>query len=824
MSKTLDINITLIEGPKVLVNWTQNFNQPKNIINSLKGGDKLTVLISGLGPGTNCQLRISWGDGEDQYVNWNNIYSNGTPYSYELELTKDQVISIKESGKLYLNGCNITIGKWTLTQKKIVSKERGNASTIIWSGSQVIDWSVSPKTLVKIANSEFTEAMVGMKLRMNFSNMKLGAQGRISSSNGTAIPDANTYEKLPSDWGDYYEFIITNDMLTELKVNGMNITGVGYTLKSVELIDPMKEYIILANFNNDDIKAWEPGEGIPKLSVKLSNYEEQEITTTVSASLMTDMFKDYNNYSVNVTLGAGETKSIDLKFEDLKPGFYRMAAKVNFNSICTYYIGYDPTNIVSPNDAQPDFWTFWDDWKIALEKININPEMDMLNDISKDSYYVYVVKIMSIPDKKGGKEVPIWGYYAEPKAEGNYPCIINFHGTDNGSGLPSVPDIDNNKGWCIFNLSLRGQMLSRIKNGNDYKVNGETDFYSYGLGNNDEHYYRAAYLDTIRALDFVYSRKKVNKNAIFASGGSQGGCLTYVCAGLSDGRIKAIAPCITGHSDFVHTMEIVDWPTNKFNNWINNNYPDNYQEGKAALLAHQSYFDTKNFSSRITCPVITNFSLQDNTDGPHLNISPYNLLINVSKEDKRYSINQFLGHSAKSDWEKEYMSFFEYYIDKEVINMSEYNYDTYFNSTAVQLPFGMKGGIITNINTEKKMVIINWLYNGDDQNHNIIPGGTAVIINSNSGNYKLLLLPDNKEEPPKENLLHGTNIRTSTTNGDIYYKLKSDFSSTDKLNQQFGWHYGADNGASFIIEDHKAWLALTNQQASNIDFFTFEGI
>ena len=69
-----------------------------------------------------------------------------------------------------------------------------------------------------------------------------------------------------------------------------------------------------------------------------------------------------------------------------------------------------------------------------------------------------------------------------------------------------------------------------------------------------------------------------------------------------------------------------------------------------------------------------------------------------------------------------------------------------------------------------------------------------------------------------------TNILILTTNGEIYYKLKSDFSSTDKLIQQFGWHYGADNRASFIIEDHKAWLALTNQQASNIDFFTFEGI
>ena len=134
-------------------------------------------------------------------------------------------------------------------------------------------------------------------------------------------------------------------------------------------------------------------------------------------------------------------------------------------------------------------------------------------------------------------------------------------------------------------------------------------------------------------------------------------------------------------------MEIVGWPTNKFNIWINSNYPNNYEEGKAALLKHQSYFDTKNFSSRITCPVITNFSLQDNTDGPHLNISPYNLLTKVFKEDKQYIINQFLGHSSKNGWDKDYMSFFEKYINKFIINIKEEKYDTYYNSVASKLHF-----------------------------------------------------------------------------------------------------------------------------------------
>ena len=829
---TLNITTVLYEGTTPLSNWSKNYEQPTSIINSLQAGDVLKVIIGNKTEGsTNSQIRIAWGSAAGKYVSETGIHNKTFPYEFSLTLTADQVAAIQSAKALYLNGCNIVVSKWTLTQQKTVSRERGNAATTVWTGSEVVSWnSGAGNNSPLIAASAFANAAADMKVRVNFSSMKLGAQGRIIKS-GYGSFDGVSIKKLPTECGDYFEYTITSDMLTELQANGMRINGVGYTATSVELIDPMKEYVISSTFDTDDIIAWEPAQGTPNLTVTLTNYEEQEVTTTVSASLMTDMFQDYNNYSTNVTLAAGETKSVDLEFPDLQPGFYRMAAKANNTMLCTYYIGYNPTAIVSPDDSQPDFWSFWDTWKSRLADIPIDAELTLLDGEESDARNIYEVKYKSVPETVGGEPVYIYGYYAEPKAAGTYPCIIHFHGTDKSGNLtkPSATTTD----WCEFRFSARGQTLDKAKNGSvkyrqDPEDESSVDFYAYRLGDNDEHYYRYVYLDTRRAVDFVYSQAKVNKNAIFAVGGSQGGCLTYVCAGLSDGRIKAIAPSITGHADFVHTMEIVGWPTNVFNNWINaaveaGTYAD-YAEGKAALLRHQSYFDTKNFASRITCPVITNFSLQDQTDGPHLNISPYNLLTKVAPEDKQYIINQFLGHGTFGGWGDTYMAFFNQYIDKEVVNVSEATYSTYYNSIAVQLPAGVQAATFDNVastDAQSGSLTINWRYDGDDNEKNVIPGGTAVMLKSTTGNYKLTLLPDNTDAAPAGNLLHGSDVRCMTTGGDKYYKLTYGPAGSEYANR-VGWYKGAAGGAAFTIGAHKAWLALSTQQARDITFFSLD--
>lgn len=811
-TKTLAMTTTLYEGTTALSNWTQNYSQPASIINSLQEGDILSVTV-GATSGTNCQLRIAWGSSTGAFVAWTGLQNTSMPNDYVLTLTAEQVAAIKAANKLYLNGCNITVSRWTLTQHKTISIERGNASKTVWTGTTLIDWNNNGYETLDAGL--FSTATKGMKLRLNFSNMKMGAQGRIVKNDWTAFADADTYEKLPTAWGDYYEYTLTDNMVTALKSDGCHISGVGYTLTSVELIDPMREYVVSATFDTADIKAWETADGTPHLTVTLTNYEEQEVTTTVSATLMTDMFEDFNNYSQNVTLAAGETKTIDLELTELVPGFYRMTAKANNNTICTYVIGYDPTNIVSPNDAQPDFWHFWDTWKTRLAAIPMEITKELLTEYSTGERNIYEVSMKSTPNTVGGEPVTIWGYYAEPKAEGSYPCRINFHGTDNGSSTPPVPATDKNTGWCEYNFSARGQMLSRIKEGNAYTVNGNTDFYAYGLGDNDQHYYRMAYLDCVRAVDFVFSQEKVDKHNVFAAGGSQGGCFTYVCAALNDGRIRAIAPHITGHADFVHTMEIVTWPTNVFNNWINTqvetgNYAD-YAEGKAALLRHQSYFDTKNFSSRITCPVITNFSLQDQTDGPHLNIAPYNLLEHVADEDKAYSINQFKGHASADNWEHTYMAFFQKYIDAGAkqktffLNGGSDGWATLCLDFNAEVPAETKVYTVTAKDETENYLTLRAFETGT-----ILPANMAVIVKTEALADQLFAETSSTGTDMGDNLLQGVTERTaiSTLNSGNGIMVLA------KKNNNIGFY---STTASYLPA-HRAYLKKTASSAPGYTF------
>ncbi len=427
---------------------------------------------------------------------------------------------------------------------------------------------------------------------------------------------------------------------------------------AVAAIDPNEAHDIAATIDLADIKVWEAGER-PHIRVTLTNQEAAALTVPVEVHLLTDTGSDYQDYAVDVTLSAGESETVEVPLTGLAPGFYGMTVRAAGNVVCTYTIGYNPTAIGCEDDAPADFWSFWDTWKARLETIDMQAELTELPAYSTARRKVYEVKLLSAPDEPGGTPVPIWGYYAEPVAAGSYPALIHYQGTDDGGGVPVPLQGDENAEWCELVLSTRGQMLSRVKLWDteqyvDY--HGDDGFYGYAFGDRERHYYRAAYLDCLRAVDFILSREKVDTRNIFATGASQGGTFTYVAAALS-GKLKAIAPAITGHADFKHTKLIVAWPTNVF------------ADKQAALGwsddeidTFNAYFDTKNFASRITCPTITNFSLQDTTDAPHLNIAPYNLLIHVDAADKAYLVNPFLGHATGSGWTDAYMAFFRKYI------------------------------------------------------------------------------------------------------------------------------------------------------------------
>ena len=146
-----------------------------------------------------------------------------------------------------------------------------------------------------------------------------------------------------------------------------------------------------------------------------------------------------------------------------------------------------------------------------------------------------------------------------------------------------------------------------------------------------------------------------------------------------------------------------------------------------------------------------------------------------------------------------------------IIKISKAGYATFYDSqNSYALPKALKAYVVTEATTEALTYV---------ELESVIPAGTAVMVESVTkaeGEYTL--------EPIKSdatytgtNLLYGSDIDTYTyaTDGGqfLFYKLAFGHSGTNKSNV-FGWYWGANDGAAFEIEGHRAWLAIPQETAS----------
>lgn len=146
------------------------------------------------------------------------------------------------------------------------------------------------------------------------------------------------------------------------------------------------------------------------------------------------------------------------------------------------------------------------------------------------------------------------------------------------------------------------------------------------------------------------------------------------------------------------------------------------------------------------------------------------------------------------------------------LNVSDREYATYFNSQPVRLPAGMKAAVVEGIEDDE--LVLNYLYDGDDKERNIVPGGTAVLLSAAEGSHTVMLEQKSSAPAPKTNLLQGSDTDQLTSGGDIYYKLtwSADFT-------RFGFFWGAPDGGAFVNPAHKAYLALSAKLAQEYKGF-----
>ncbi len=542
---------------------------------------------------------------------------------------------------LQTSGMVVTGISYILNSVEIIASDSDDdMSAAIWIGNETMgnDWG----NYVVLPSSCFNDAAEGDLLRLHYKDLTAGATISLRNGSWEDLPDAS----YVTPEGSYTAFTITAAMLSDLQSGGMIATGIGYTLTYVDLADANATPAVTGSVAVTDNWIYENG-ATPAIEVKVTNSTDEETSATVSLTITTDKYEAVKTLTETVTVEVGKVAAVPMEF-DLDPGFYRLTALVNDELARAFVIGVEPESIVSEPDAQSDFDTFWQTAKDELAEVEMNAVLTKLDDKSTSARNVYLVEICSLPDGDSSEPGILRGYYAEPVEEGAYPVIMHYQGYDSGDLTPWCMSGNDLPGYCEFILSTRGQL---VNNREPYE-NTYGDWFQYNFGDKDSYYYRGAYMDALRAIDFVLSRGKADKENLFAEGQSQGGALTYAAAALTDYPFAAVAPAIPFMGDFPDYFELAAWPAN-----VARQQQSELGLSDDEMYGFLSYFDTKNLAPHVSSAVIETVGLADATCPPHTNMAPYNNL--PAGADKQISYNPLLGHEVPSSWYNTYMAFFE---------------------------------------------------------------------------------------------------------------------------------------------------------------------
>jgi len=389
-----------------------------------------------------------------------------------------------------------------------------------------------------------------------------------------------------------------------------------------------KNLTVKVDFNDEDGMLY--GQRVMQIFAEITNNSSDTISMKIEWEIVTDDWRPLMKIKLPFETLPGQTRNAYCPWFELPgPGFYRYTAIVTTKTGDSYaadkVVGVDPELIANEVEAEADFDAFWTKSLDALKAINPDFKITKQKRDKKTKTKLYKVEM------KSWDGITVRGWLEVPKKRGKYPALLRVPGY-NGNQKP----IDKYDDLIVFSFNPRSHGES------DNGPEPDTDMWLRGLDSEQTYYYRGAYLDCIRAVDFLASRKDVDQDRIAVWGGSQGGGFSFATAALDD-RIDLCISDIPWLCDWDNYFAITHWP--EIGDWLKEHPEQNWN----SMLKSLSYFDTKNMAASIDCPVMMNVSLQDPVCPPKTSFATYNL-INSPKE---YRIHTYSGHwQPKSHYDK----------------------------------------------------------------------------------------------------------------------------------------------------------------------------
>jgi cephalosporin-C deacetylase-like acetyl esterase len=293
------------------------------------------------------------------------------------------------------------------------------------------------------------------------------------------------------------------------------------------------------------------------------------------------------------------------------PGFLRckVTATVDgrsYEEMAT--VGYDVER-VRPVTAEPgDFDEFWSGVIAEARKTPLNPRLTLIPAKCTATRDVYEVSFQN--DRYGSY---IHGILVTPKAPGKYPALLRVP----GAGIRPYGGYDAGEGIITLEIGIHGIPVTLPQGVYDNLSAGALNGYPrVNTGDRETHYYKRVYTACVRAVDFIHSLPGFDGTTVGVTGGSQGGALSIVTAGL-DPRVKFLAAYYPALCDFAGYLE------NRAGGW-----PHYFKHVKPrpGELETLPYFDVVNFARRVKVPGWYSWGFNDVTCPPTSMHAAYNVI------------------------------------------------------------------------------------------------------------------------------------------------------------------------------------------------------
>lgn len=294
------------------------------------------------------------------------------------------------------------------------------------------------------------------------------------------------------------------------------------------------------------------------------------------------------------------------------PGFRQLKVQAKIDG----YVYKDEINVgFAPFEIQPtvsipkDFDSFWKKAIAENNKIPIDALVTHKPELSTATVDVYLVRLQNY---KLGQY--LYGYLSKPKDNKPHPVLLN----PPGAGVKKITPITSYAEQGFISLTTEIHGVSPEINDTDFGAVREKlkDYWAINLDNKDNYYYKSVYLGCVRAIDFLTSLPEFDKKNVVVTGGSQGGALTIVTAGI-DKRVNYIAsfyPALSDNTGYLNNRS-AGWPF-MFSNKYQNNSPEK--------INTMTYYDVVNFAQKISVPGFYSTGYNDNTCSSTSTLSAFN--------------------------------------------------------------------------------------------------------------------------------------------------------------------------------------------------------